>query len=113
MKPSIAELFAERDNDDRNNNNPVVRNISNVSDRIENKPRSTQVEAGIKDPLGLMHQDDVREVNASKVDISECISDLGTLWSGSKSVDSESDMSKYAGEENEEKNNRKKRRRNE
>lgn len=92
MPKSIAELFNERGN----NPHPVQRSHDNVSAGMSGqKPR--RVEESIeRDPFSLMSPEDAKQVTASSVNVSDAISEIGSMWSGKKIVESSRDLSKFA-----------------
>lgn len=100
MEKSIIDYFDQRNTNNSNgSNNTTSDSVSNGTDRnkVDRRSRKEEIEVGGKDPASLMPADLAKEITASKVDIGEAIGELGSLWSGAKTISKENDMSKYAG----------------
>lgn len=95
MAKSIADLFDDRSNNQHHKRNPDSNN--NVTSGSQDRQRFAQVEetAG-KDPLSLMSPEDAKQVTASNINVSDAIAEIGSLWSGKKTVEGSRDLSKYA-----------------
>lgn len=95
MAKSIADLF-----DDRKATNNSSSNIRSNNDAIasnESRQKFQRVEQAIaKDPLELMSPEDAKQVTASNVNMNDVISEIGSMWSGKKTVEGSRDLSKYA-----------------
>lgn len=95
MAKSIADLFDERGSNQHTSRIP--RSNSDVATSGQDRQRLAQVEetAG-KDPLTLMSPEDAKQVTASNINVSDAIAEIGSLWSGKKTVEGSRDLSKYA-----------------
>lgn len=92
MPKSIAELFDERGSNPR----PVQRSHDDVSANVQGQKFQRVEEAIAKDPLELMSPEDAKQVTASSVDMNNVISEIGSMWSGKKTLEKSYDLSKYA-----------------